>query len=231
MDVAVGVQDVFGGCVGVEFGIPAGRLIQCYCFAVDGLGDLDFVVKDRHHQLPVVFHDRALTRRERKRLGPAGAEAQGQGTLLGCIVDCARITCDVQARDPQSASCGSDLHERVEHRGRGLLGVPAMAVATRFKADSINSGVDFADAEDLFDLVSGVSVGDVDGFTAEAAGLGEPFLVQVPDNHHRSAEQLRSCGSGQPYRPCAGDVNGGTDPDAGRDRSVETGGEKCPRAW
>jgi hypothetical protein len=30
-------------------------------------------VQDRHHQLPVVAHDRALAGRERERLGPAQA--------------------------------------------------------------------------------------------------------------------------------------------------------------
>ena len=58
----------------------------------DDLGVRDFaqvrhpVPQDRHHQLAVVFHDRSLSCRQRRRLDPRLAEGKGEQTLLGMSV-------------------------------------------------------------------------------------------------------------------------------------------------
>src|SRR3712207_9594234 len=55
----------------VELLVAPRRVLQRDHLGVDRLRDLHPVVQDRHHQLAVVAHDRALAGGERVRLGPA----------------------------------------------------------------------------------------------------------------------------------------------------------------
>ena len=90
----------------VELGVALRCLLQRDGGGVDVVGDAHPVVKDRHHQLPVVAHHRALTGEESVRLGPAEPEAQQQRAFLGGLVGCAGVAGDLQARDAQLAARG-----------------------------------------------------------------------------------------------------------------------------
>lgn len=75
----------------------------------DDLGVHDFaqvrhpVPQDRHHQLAVVFHDRSLSCRQRRRLDPRLAEGKGEQTLLGHVGLGSRIGIGVDAGDAHRA--------------------------------------------------------------------------------------------------------------------------------
>jgi hypothetical protein len=79
------------------------------------LCNLDFVMQDAHHQLPVVAHDWALTGGEPMTLRPAQADADAECAGLCICVDSARIIRYVEAGYSQSAAGTSDLHYRIEH--------------------------------------------------------------------------------------------------------------------
>src|SRR4051812_4259720 len=74
-DHLVGVDDKLRCSAFIEIFITARGFIQRNCLDVDCLRDLNLVVKDRLHQLAVVFDDGALARRERVRLRPAQTDA------------------------------------------------------------------------------------------------------------------------------------------------------------
>jgi hypothetical protein len=70
-DQAMRVEDELLGGALVEVHVTLRSLLQRNDCRVDRLGDLHLVVEDRHHQLTIVAHDRALTGGEGKGLGPA----------------------------------------------------------------------------------------------------------------------------------------------------------------
>src|SRR6266516_3044749 len=89
-DQAVRVEDELLGGPFVEVLIALRRLVERDDSGVDIARDLHPVVKDRHHQLPVVGHHRALAGGEPVRLRPAETDADRQGANLGGLVDPAR---------------------------------------------------------------------------------------------------------------------------------------------
>src|SRR4029078_9272829 len=133
------------------------------------------VVQDRHHQASVVLHHRALSGIERMRLGPALSDADRQRAFLGGVVGCSRVAGHVETWDTDRSTGSRELHQRVEDRRRVLL-LGGVAVAAGLEADRVDTAVYLAYAEDLLDLLLGVTLGDADGLAAEAACLGEPFL-------------------------------------------------------
>ena len=105
------------------------------------------------------------------------------------------------------------------------------AVAVRLETHRVDGAVDLRLTEDLLDLVLRVALRHVDGLAAEAAGLREPFLVEVADDHDGGAEQLRRGGRGEADRAGAGDVDGRA---GGRPRPCSSRGSRsgrCPTAW
>ncbi len=99
------------------------------------------------------------------------------------------------------------------------------AVAAGLETDGVDAAVDFRDAEDLLDLLGRAALGQVDGFAAEAARLRQAVLVQVADDHDGGTQQLGAGRRGQAHGAGAGDVDGGSDADAGGDGAVEAGRE------
>ena len=104
-------------------------------------------------------------------------------------------------------------------------------VTVGLETDAVHGAVDFRYTEDLFNhLTQIIMFIQIDGFTTEAAGLLEPFLVQVADNDHRGAQQLRGMGGGQSNRTRTGDVYGRTGCHAGAVGTVVSGGEDVRQA-
>src|SRR5215217_6476114 len=100
-DHAVGVEDVLAGRALVEVLVALGGLVERDHGRVDVLGDLHLVVEDRHHQLAVVLHHRALAGLERVGLGPAEPDPDRQRPDLGRLVDRARVAGHVQPGDAE----------------------------------------------------------------------------------------------------------------------------------
>src|SRR5215213_9811384 len=71
LKLTVWVEHKLLGRTLVEVLVALRSLIERDDRGVDGPGDLGPVVEDRHHQLPVVLHNRALAGVERVALGPA----------------------------------------------------------------------------------------------------------------------------------------------------------------
>src|SRR4029453_18545978 len=95
-DHAVRVDDVLAGRALVELLVALGGLVERDHGGVDVLGDLHLVMQDRHHQLPVVLHHRALAGGEGVGLGPAEPDPDRQRPDLGRLVDRARGAGHVQ---------------------------------------------------------------------------------------------------------------------------------------
>ena len=66
------------------------------------------------------------------------------------------------------------------------------SVTACFEAHGIDRGIDLGSAQELLELVLGITLGDVDGLAAERSGLSEALFVEVADHHHGCAEQLRA---------------------------------------
>src|SRR6266542_1173762 len=151
---------------------------------------MEFVIKNRVHELPVILHHRALTGLECMGLGPSKADADAEISGLGVIVHAARVVSHVKSWNAQFSAGLRNGHERIEHRG-GPFDHCLLAVTTRLEPDAIHRALDFRDPDDLFDLLTERGVlTQVDYFTAKALGLLEPLRNHVADNHDRSAEQL-----------------------------------------
>ena len=71
---------------------------------------------------------------------------------------------------------------------------PAPFVPTGFEADGVNRRVHLGLSDDLCDLLLHIALRNVDRLAAEAAGLGQPFGVEVADDHDRGQ-------AGTPRRP------------------------------
>ena len=104
---------------------------------VDRLGDLHPVVQDRHHQLAVVAHDRALAGGEGVRLGPAEADPDGQRAVLGRLVRAPGSPVTYRPGMPSAPPARVIVHQRVEHGGRALL-LGVRAVAAGLEADRVD---------------------------------------------------------------------------------------------
>ena len=96
-------------------------------------------------------------------------------------------------------------------------------LAARFESYAVHCGVNFGLADDLIDLISEGSVEfEVDGFAAEASGLGESFLDHVADDHASGAEEVAGGGASEADGSSARDVDDGAGSDAGGDGAVES---------
>ena len=76
------------------------------------------------------------------------------------------------------------------------------AVGVRLETDRVDAAVDLGDTQDLLDLLGGRALRDVHGLAAEAAGLGQPVLVEITHKHDGGAEQLRTRCGGCPVCAC-----------------------------
>src|SRR5215218_6974415 len=226
-DHAVGVDDVLAGRALVEVLVALGGLVERDHGRIHVLGDLHLVVQDGHHQLAVVLHHRALTGLERVRLGPAEPDPDRQRPDLGRLVDRARVAGDVQPGDAEPPGRPGDVHDGVEHGRRGLALGALLAVAAGLEADAVDGRVDLAGAAQ--DLLQGtadiVGLRQVDGLAAEAGRLGQPVGVQVADDDHGRAQQMRRGGTGQPDRAGPGDIDRRAGGHPGRHRAVVAGRE------
>ena len=88
---AVGIEHEFLRRPFIEVLVALDRLVQGHNGDVDGLGDFDFVMQDRHHELPVVLHDRTLTGGKDVGFPPSQADADAEVSRLGALIGCARI--------------------------------------------------------------------------------------------------------------------------------------------
>src|SRR6478735_6055554 len=157
--VAVRVEHELRRRAGVEFRVALRRVLQGNRLRVDVLGDMHPVMQDGHHQLPVVLHDRTLSRGEAEGLGPARSEAERERTFLRGLVHAARVPGDVESGDAQGTARGRYLHQRVQYGGGGL--VRARAVALGLEAHGIHATVHLRHAEDLLDLLRRTTLGEV----------------------------------------------------------------------
>src|SRR5215203_2431933 len=111
----------------IEILVALWRLVERNDLSVDGLGDLNLVVKDRLHQVPVVLQNRALTGVERMGLRPTQSDADSEVTDLRIGIDAARIARHIESGNAELSACASDFHDRVENRRRLLdSGITAM---------------------------------------------------------------------------------------------------------
>src|SRR5215212_11994607 len=83
LKVAMWVEHELLGRALVEVLVALRSLIERDDCGVDGPGDLGPIVEDRHHQLAVVLHDRALAGVEGVAHGPAEPEPDLERPLLG----------------------------------------------------------------------------------------------------------------------------------------------------
>src|SRR5215208_2365669 len=226
-DHAVGVDDVLAGRALVEVLVALGGLVERDHGRIDVLGDLHLVVQDRHHQLTVVLHHRALAGLEGVRLGPAEPDPDRQRPDLGRLVDPARVAGHVQPGDAEPSGRPGDVHDRVQHGRRGLALGALGPVAAGFEADAVHGGVDLARAaQDLLELLAQVVVGgQVDGLAAEAGRLGQAVLLHVPYDDHGRAQQVGRGGTSQPDRAGAGDIDRRAGGHPGGVRAVVAGRE------
>jgi len=67
----VRINHEFLGSALIEVNITLWSIVQRYHSHVDRLGDMDFVVEDRLHELAIVFQDRRLSGLEGVAFGPA----------------------------------------------------------------------------------------------------------------------------------------------------------------
>jgi len=96
----------FLGNAFVEVNITLWPIVQRYHSHVNRLGDLDFIVEDRFHELAIVFQYRRLPGLERVALGPTQPQTnRKRSDLRGCI-HAARIIRHVKAGDTDRAASG-----------------------------------------------------------------------------------------------------------------------------
>src|SRR2546423_7212072 len=79
------------------------RILQRNDGSIDRPGDLHPVMQDRHHQLAMVTHDRALTGDEREGLCPPQTNTNVELTNPGFLVDTAWIAGYIQTRNTHFA--------------------------------------------------------------------------------------------------------------------------------
>src|SRR5580704_13359691 len=117
---AVGIDDKLACDALVEVGIALGRVVEADHRRVDGFGDLDTVVQNRHHQAVVVLQYRCLAGKESMRLRPSQAKTQAEIAFLGRLVLRSRVFRYIESRNANSAGGACYRHQLIEDRG-GLL--------------------------------------------------------------------------------------------------------------
>src|SRR5205823_2242550 len=95
----------------VEVLVTLRTFVEADNFHVDSLRHLDLVMEDRHHELPVVLHNRALSGEEVVRLRPAEANANAQVAGLCGVVDTTRVVRNVETGDTDSSARARDRHQ------------------------------------------------------------------------------------------------------------------------
>src|SRR5215212_4467931 len=224
LKLTVWVEHKLLGRTLVEVLVALRSLIERDDRGVDGPGDLGPVVEDRHHQLPVVLHDRALAGVEGVALGPAEPDADLERPLLGLGVRGARVAGDVQARYAHSAAGARDVHGGVEDRRRSLHCVGS--VPARLEAYGVHRAVDLGLAEYLGDLLLKRCLHtDVDRLAAERTRLLQTLILQITHDHNRGPEDLGRVGSRKAHRTRARYVDRRASPYARRVAAVVAGGE------
>ncbi len=69
------IDDKFGGSAFIKIFIAPGGVVQGDGLHIDRFGNLDAIIQNSLHQLVMVFHHRALPRRERMGLSPTQSNA------------------------------------------------------------------------------------------------------------------------------------------------------------
>src|SRR6266516_4380920 len=185
----MGVQNELFGSAFVEVDIALRRIFQRNDCGVDRFSNLYLVVKDCHHQLAMVAHDRRLTGREGKGLGPAQTDAHTQLTDLRIFVDAAWIASYIQARNTYSPCSACDTHHIIEHCRRSFCCSSAMSAS--LEADTVNGCIHHRLPDYLRNHIGQFGIlRKVDGLTTEAACLCKPVLVHVTDDDDCRAKQL-----------------------------------------
>eukprot|EP00035_Acanthoeca_spectabilis_P020125 m.431269 g.431269 ORF g.431269 m.431269 type:complete len:417 (-) comp17276_c0_seq1:1024-2274(-) len=205
----------------VKVGVPLRSFVQRDHRDIAPFVEVDFVVQDGVHQLPVVFHDRALARAKAERLGPAKTNPGRDVAGLRSLIDRTWVASDVEPRDPNRATSLGDLHAVVQHLGWLLHLVTGATATACLESDSVDGTVDDWLADDAGNLVWHRRVeGDINGLAAKRGSLGEALLVQVADNDNRSAEELGSRGGSKTDWTRTGNVHRFARLDAGLDTTV-----------
>ena len=94
-----------------------------------------------------------------------------------------------------------------------------------FETHRVDSTVHHGHAQEVLDQLGGITLRDVDRLAAETSCLGETFLLEVADDHHRGTQQLSRDRRRQTDGAGPGDVDGGTHTHPGGDAAVVAGGE------
>src|SRR5262245_38914005 len=112
------VDDVLLRSAFVKILVSAWGFIQRDDRRVDSLCDLDLVVQNSLHQLPVVAQHRALAGVEGVGLGPSESDSNAEVADFGIGIDAARVAGDIEAGNAEGAAGACDFHDGVEY-GRG----------------------------------------------------------------------------------------------------------------
>src|SRR5271168_56113 len=102
LQAAVGIDEKFFCDALVEGGIALGRVVEADHRRVDGFGDLDTVVQNRHHQAAVVLQYRCLPGKESMRLRPSQAKPQAETSFLRRLVLRSRVFRDIEPGNADS---------------------------------------------------------------------------------------------------------------------------------
>ena len=193
---------------GVEVLVTFRRLLKIDHLDIYDLGDGQSVPEYRLHELPIVFEHRSLPGMERVRFCPAETKAKTEVAVFGSLLLRARIVGHIQAGNADSAGCPGDFHQTVEHDGRRFDDFAVCSLRLRFKADAVDRGINFWNAEDVSnEFAETIVPGEVDRLEADFLGVSEPLLVHVADQHGRRAKDARGRGRRKADRPCPGDVD------------------------
>src|SRR5437667_7118398 len=94
------------------------------------------------------------------------------------------------------------------------------------KTYAVNSGIDQWLSDDLSNHIGQFSIlREINGFTAKAACLCQPFFIHVANDDNGSAKQLCRSSTCQANRPCTRDIDGRTRCHASSDSTMIACGE------
>src|SRR5947199_6559642 len=183
---AMRVEDILSGRTLVKVPVTLRSILQRNDGSIDGLGYLYLVIEYGHHQLAMVAHHLALTSGESKGLGPAQTNTNAKLANLRILIDSARITGDIQARNANSTRHTRDRHHIIQHCRRSFTRTSTMPPC--LKAHTVDSRVHHRFTQDLSDLVRQVAaLCKINGFAAKAASLCEPVRIHIADDNYSSA--------------------------------------------